>query len=934
MFSRLNLTTKMVGLAILGLVAVIAAFVIVSQWTLDQTTKKTLQERLLIAEIAAKSIDHYNRSIWNHLEEIAASIGTDPGQGGQAQTGQVLKSARARLGAREMFLLDGDGRVMAIDPIDITGIQGNLSTYRYVTSAYFARQPRVSSIVPSILDREPVITYIAPMRRADGTVSGAIGANIDLNQPNIRGFIEAISLGKTGYAQVVDENGDLIASTQPTEVFGKSDHGDRFVGLIQDRKKVVSTCHSCHDPGEAPGKRKDVMAFVPLSTASWGIAVRQAEAEALDPTQRLRVRMMTVAGASLAIASGFSFLFVRRLLRPIHRLTESANRIAAGDFSGTIESKGRDEIAGLGRTFDAMRMQLQSSRREIEERSADLERRNQELSALNSIATAVGGSLDLRESLDSALEEVLAIMNCDAGGIFIEEAEGHLPLASAQIGLSEHLVNFVLRPHESDTLAEGIGQMRIKSANEGSDPLWMITVRLLSKDRPQGRLILVTERPLEAGQVRLLVAIGHQIGVAVDNARLFGEAQLRQRESVALYRIGVEILALRDVDKILNLVVKNARELLRADVSILSLIDSNGNSIYIRATSGVRQEEFTSQVIGPGRGFAGKVIDQGRAVAVEDYLNDPSVVHDEKLYQLVKEEGLRSHLGIPLMVADRVIGALTVARRRVDKFGQRETDLLWRLGNQAALAIEAARLYKEIQDKEEQRGQLLERVISVQEDERRRIARELHDGLIQNLTGLAMQLESLETELAPQSDQIGRMLAKDRALTVRTIEDTRRLIADLRPTALDDLGLVPAIRWYAASHLEKQGVEVSVDAAAMRSMRVAPSVETALFRVAQEAINNIAKHADCCNVRISLGLHDSLVKLSIEDDGRGFDIGEASKSEFAEVRVGLVGMRERMTLLGGTLHIDSHPGKGTRVTVEVPLPEEETDGKDQNTGGG
>lgn len=205
----------------------------------------------------------------------------------------------------------------------------------------------------------------------------------------------------------MDGKGELLASTQPAEVFGKSDHGDRFVTLIQDKTAVVRTCHSCHQHDGGAGKRKDVLAFVPLYTASWGVAVRQAEWEALGPTRRLGLGMFGAGVISLLLASTLTVVFVRGLLKPIRMLINSARRIAAGDLSGAVEAAGESEIAMLSRTFEGMRGKLESSRKEIEDRTADVERRNLELSALNTIATTVNQSLALEQNLGATLDEIL-----------------------------------------------------------------------------------------------------------------------------------------------------------------------------------------------------------------------------------------------------------------------------------------------------------------------------------------------------------------------------------------------------------------------------------------------------------------------------------------------------------------------------------------------
>ena len=228
-------------------------------------------------------------------------------------------------------------------------------------------------------------------------------------------------------------------------------------------------------------------------------------------------------------------------------------------------------------------------------------------------------------------------------------------------------------------------------------------------------------------------------------------------------------------------------------------------------------------------------------------------------------------------------------------------------------------LYRELQAREEWRGQLLAKVIGAQEDERKRLARELHDETSQTLSALAMRLE---TAVAAFPDDLARQrLVEAKDLTVRTLDELHRLIYDLRPSVLDDLGLLSAIRWYAERHLEPLGVSVRWEFSG-QERRLQPEVETALFRVVQEAITNIAKHASAETVLVECELDGRELVIDIEDDGRGFDPAAVATSPDTQRGLGLMGMRERMELVGGTVKVDSAPGRGTYVSVRVPVPVE------------
>ncbi len=260
---------------------------------------------------------------------------------------------------------------------------------------------------------------------------------------------------------------------------------------------------------------------------------------------------------------------------------------------------------------------------------------------------------------------------------------------------------------------------------------------------------------------------------------------------------------------------------------------------------------------------------------------------------------------------DRMRGSL---RELLDHVAQANALLESRVGERTRELNEANELLRE---REATRGELLRKVITAQEDERKRIARELHDETSQSLAVLVMGVEAaadaMKTGLTPRLDEV-------KAVAVRALEEVHRLILDLRPSVLDDLGLVSAIRWYAERQLETRGISVRCEFGDVP--RLPPEMETALFRMCQEAMTNVARHAQATAVLVQVGVEDGELRVEIEDDGRGFD-PEASKKREDRRPWGLMGIRERAETLGGSARIESAPGKGTRVEVRLPIPKKE-----------
>ena len=229
---------------------------------------------------------------------------------------------------------------------------------------------------------------------------------------------------------------------------------------------------------------------------------------------------------------------------------------------------------------------------------------------------------------------------------------------------------------------------------------------------------------------------------------------------------------------------------------------------------------------------------------------------------------------------------------------------------------ELAHANEQLRERDTQRQRMLRMVITAQEDERKRIARELHDETTQSLAVLTMGLETAAAALKAGGPQ--PRLDEVKALAVRTLEEVHRLILDLRPAVLDDLGLFSALRWYAERNLAERGIAVRCEIAEL-DRRLPPEIEIALFRIGQEAMNNIARHAGAESVLIQLGAVGRELRVEIEDDGRGFD---PAATPGDRPHYGLMGIQERAQLLGGTATIDSAPGRGTRVEIRVPIPDE------------
>jgi two-component system sensor histidine kinase UhpB len=209
-------------------------------------------------------------------------------------------------------------------------------------------------------------------------------------------------------------------------------------------------------------------------------------------------------------------------------------------------------------------------------------------------------------------------------------------------------------------------------------------------------------------------------------------------------------------------------------------------------------------------------------------------------------------------------------------------------------------------------------VLRAQEEERKRIARELHDDTGQQLSTLLINLDLLEPNVPPDDPLLKAGFERIRTIAQRTLDAVRALSHDLRPTILDDFGLIAAIRWFGDEYTKTFGVPVRIQIKDVPEDRLTAEAELALFRVTQEALTNSGKYAQATETGVTLEGHDGHVQLTVTDNGRGFD-PEALSGPSRQGGLGLYGMRERIELLGGRFAIDAAPGQGTRVTAEIPL---------------
>lgn len=291
--------------------------------------------------------------------------------------------------------------------------------------------------------------------------------------------------------------------------------------------------------------------------------------------------------------------------------------------------------------------------------------------------------------------------------------------------------------------------------------------------------------------------------------------------------------------------------------------------------------------------------------------------------------GFRSLIAVPVFMGEQVLGVIFAAAIQPDAFNRDDLTFLQTISDHVAVALTNARLLQELREKERVRGLLLTKVVTAQEEERKRISHELHDQIGQLLTALLIQLQLLERDLKWDRGQGTRdtfeppLLERLKLLKQLAEEISLQLhhIAwELRPPALDELGLVAALERITDEWSKRFNIPCEFTTNGSINDEILPEMAIGVLRIVQEALTNIAKHAKASKARVSVQQEDSELVVTVEDNGVGFKVSEILKHPDENKRLGLLGMMERAAMLSGNLTIDSKPGKGTKVQVRIPLP--------------
>jgi len=408
------------------------------------------------------------------------------------------------------------------------------------------------------------------------------------------------------------------------------------------------------------------------------------------------------------------------------------------------------------------------------------------------------------------------------------------------------------------------------------------------------------------------------VAVAVKNVRLRAETASSLSEAMSLQTISSALVEERSLDAILAVIIDEAIRLLQARNALVLLLEAGGERFRVCAREGSGLPGLTSGLLSVQDSLNGLVVTTGQPLVSNDVLTDPRANHARAVHL-----GVRTVAIAPLKIRNKTIGTIALHNKRDGYFSQADVEILCSFANQAAIAIDNARLFgellrarDEIQRKAQELQKLFVQTMSILEDERQRIAADMHDEVISHIVGALYEVETC-MQLRQDSKDLHQHFLLLKQLLNGAVENTRTSIYNLWPATLDHMGLIPALRELFSQQERSSGIHHSLHIVGPDN-DLEPNARIAVYRIVQEALNNVYHHAGATSVDTVIRFGPRRARIVVQDNGDGFDVDAVSRAPLGQ-HLGLIVMRERALSIGGNLRVVSQPGKGSQVVLEVPV---------------
>ena len=556
-----------------------------------------------------------------------------------------------------------------------------------------------------------------------------------------------------------------------------------------------------------------------------------------------------------------------------------------------------------------------------------------ELATLSMISQTITSTLNLEVTLTIITDHTIRLLDAMAASVvLLDEARSDLWFYTASGGVSDFvrgirlpaghgIVGWVIE-HGEPALVSNVSQdprfFGDIDQQTGFTTRSVICIPLQTEQETIGAIEVMnkTTGTFTQEDLRLLSWLATPATIAIENARLF-EAESEARQQAEILREATSTLtSTLDLNRLLDSILIHLERVVPYDNAYVFLQEQD----HLKMVAGRGPASTEEQAIGHQYPANNPIYQEIRRTSRPVILADAQT--DDRIKSWRNVDDIRGWMGVPLITANKVIGCLTLNSQNLAAFDHTEASLAQAFANQATIAIQNAQLFEQVRASHRQLQSLSHRLVQVQEMERRHIARELHDEAGQALTSLMVGLRLLERDATDDPQSVIERINILKSTTNDVLENLHRLAIDLRPASLDHLGLTAALRQYIESfsrqhNLKTQFEVVGLDDAAAR---LPAAFETNLYRIVQEALTNVVRHAQATQVDVLLERRDNHMITIIEDNGVGFDPEAAGSG-----RLGLLGMRERAEMMGGSLVIESTMGSNTTIYVEVPYDNTNTD---------
>ncbi len=823
-------------------------------------------------------------------------------------------ASAARQDINLFYRLDANGIMVFHYPTGPGSTVGVDFSFRdYFKEARGSHGPVFSKGRISPTTQRPVATVVMPVRRPDGSFDGVVATNLELQRLSQTLVVIGREQGSQRRLQVVmvDSVGQVIADSRPEAELLRVVL-DEFPGARQALAGEVGSFPAHDESG-----LEWLYSYAPVPTAGWGVIVQRPTEIAFATSRSFHNGLLFALALFLIGASLFWLRLTDGVIRPLEKLTRFGEVVGQSFAPG---NRGRAGLSPIAQRRDQMG-KLAQTLLGMEE---DISRRFAELSTLLETSTAVVSSLDTQQVIDSILEEIQRLLTVDSCAILVvNEASQTLEIRASQGLGHDYVDNLRLdtrdrrlpalraidtgRPVQVPDVESDPGMASILSLVRAEGYRSLLAVPLINQHAPPAVLVVYrsdAHRFTEA-EIGLAASFANHAAMALENASLFNLTDEELKRQVkflrALNKVALSVSQSLVLDDVLTNAVDAVLHVMDTDTAWIYLLREGENTLRLRVHRGF-SAGFAEQVgqLEVGSGLNGQVAETRRPLLVRDvHLNPGPDQH------LLAREGLRSFAAVPLLAKESNVGVLGVATRDERQFTHDEVDLLSAIGGQVGIAVENARLYRR-----SRQAAILE--------ERNRVAREIHDSLAQAFTGIVVQLEAAERLAGRRPERAQASLHKARDLARTSLQEARRSVWGLRPRSLEDQSLTEALHNQVRAAQGENGLTLHfTTSGAERTL--SSDVEMNLFRIAQEALNNVRRHAGARKAGIQLDYGARYVRLLVWDNGAGLSADYSEGSGDGDGHgFGLIGMQERTELLNGKMTITSAPGEGTQVEVIVP----------------